>query len=165
MYVLRLIAAAVAVFIIQMTLVHHITLAGASPDMMLVLLVILVLDRKPVTAIIIGFLLGFLQDLGNASFLGMNAMAKSVVAYGIARLGSDYLPDNVLFRGLLVFCALLANDIIVLNISASFDPAEVITTFFRYSLLSALYTAVIGVVVLKILHLIPRRMVRTSGGY
>ena len=111
-YVLRVVLAAFVVFILQITVIHKVTVAGASPDLMMVMLVVLVIDRKPIVGIIVGFLLGFLQDLGNASFLGMNALAKSLVGYGIARYGRDYLPDNILFKGLLVFVACLIHDII-----------------------------------------------------
>ena len=110
-YVLRIILAAMIVFILQVTVVHDVTVAGASPDMIMVMLVVLVIDRKPIVGIIAGFMLGFLQDLGDASYLGMHALAKSIVGYGIARSGRDYLSDNILFKGLLVFAACLINDI------------------------------------------------------
>jgi len=163
--VLRTLLAAFLVFVLQVTFVHRIALAGARPDLVLVLLVVLVIDRKPVTGVLAGFALGFLQDLGNASLLGMNALAKSVVGYGIARYGGDYLPDNALFRGLLVFIASLVSEVIALNISSSFDPGAVVFSFFRYSLLSAVYTAVLAVVVIQVVKLVPGRTVRRSAGY
>jgi rod shape-determining protein MreD len=164
-YLLRVILVSFIVFVLQVTVVHNVTVAGSSPDLIMVLLVVLVIDRKPVAGIIIGFLLGFLQDLGNASFLGMNALAKSVVGYGVAKYGRDYLPDNILFRGLLVFAAALVNDIITLHISTSFDPREVIFAFFRFSLLSAAYTALLAVIVMQLLDLLPRKTVRSGGRY
>jgi rod shape-determining protein MreD len=164
-YVLRLILAAFIVFILQVTLVHDVTVAGASPDLIMVMLVVLVIDRKPLAGIIVGFLLGFLQDLGDASFLGMNTLAKSIVGFGVARFGRDYLPDNILFRGLLVFAACLVNDIVTLHIATSFNPVEVIVAFFRYSILSAAYTALLAVLVMQIIDILPRRMVRSGGRY
>ena len=164
-YVLRVVLAAFVVFILQITVIHKVTVAGASPDLMMVMLVVLVIDRKPIVGIIVGFLLGFLQDLGNASFLGMNALAKSLVGYGIARYGRDYLPDNILFKGLLVFVACLIHDIITLHIATSFDPTDVIVAFFRYSILSAASTALLAVLVMQIIDILPRRMVRSGGRY
>ena len=164
-YAIRVILASFVVFVLQVTLAHNVKVAGASPDLMMVMLVVLVIDRRPVTGIIAGFLLGFLQDLGNASFLGMNALAKSVVGYGIARFGRDYLPDNILFKGLFVFAACLINDIVTLHVSASFNPAEVIVAFFRYSVLSAAYTALLAVIVMQVIDILPKRMVRSGGRY
>ena len=164
-YVLRVVLAAFIVFILQVTVMSKVAVAGASPDLMMVMLVVLVIDRKPIVGIIAGFLLGFLQDLGNASFLGMNALAKSLVGYGIARYGRDYLPDNILFKGLLVLIACLIHDIIKLHITTSFDSADVIVAFFRYSILSAAYTALLAVLVMQIIDILPRRMVRSGGRY
>ena len=165
MYIARMLIAAIIVFLLQVTFVHNIPVWGATPDIVLVLLVVIVIDRKPVTAIIVGFLLGFLQDLGNASFLGMNALAKSVIAYGIARFASGYLPESTLFKGLLIFIAAIASDIIVLNITASFHPGVVLLNFFRFSLLSAIYTSLIGIAVFGLLKLIPGRRARPVGRY
>ncbi|HSG27724.1 MAG TPA: rod shape-determining protein MreD [Candidatus Krumholzibacterium sp.] len=165
MYIARMLIAAVLVFLLQVTIVHNVSLLGATPDLVLVLLVIFVIDRKPVLAVIIGFLLGFLQDLGNASFLGMNALAKSVIAFGIARFASGYLPESILFKGLLIFLAALVSDIIVLNITASFHPGAVLLDFFRYSIVSALYTSLIGIAVFGLLRLVPGRRRRSVGRY
>ncbi|MDD3641974.1 MAG: rod shape-determining protein MreD [Candidatus Krumholzibacteria bacterium] len=164
-FILRIVLAALVVFVLQVTVAHRLAVIGAVPDLVLVLLAVLVIDRGPVIGVVAGFLLGFLQDLGNAELLGMNALAKSVVGYGIARFGGDYLPDNPLFRGLLVFAAALANDVIVLNISRSFDAADVVTTFLRSSLLSGIYTAVLAVVVIQVVRLLPGRVVRPGGRY
>ncbi len=163
--ILRIVLASFVVFVLQVTVVHSVTVAGASPDLIMVMLVVLVIDRNPITGIVTGFLLGFLQDLGNASFLGMNALAKTMVGYGIARYGRDYLPDSILFRGLLVFLACLVNDIITLHIVTSFNPVDVITAFFRYSILSAMYTALLAVLVMQIVDILPRRVVRSGGRY
>lgn len=165
MYLFRVVIAALVVFILQVTVVHWISVGGASPDLVLVILVLIILERGPVAAVVIGFTLGFLQDLGNASFLGMNALAKSIAAYGVSRIGGDLFPESVLFKGLLIFSASLVNDIISLAVTTSFDFFEILTSFFRYSLLSALYAAVIGMVVLEVQRILTRRMTGARGGY
>jgi len=165
MNIARIIFVAFVVFILQVTAIGRLGIAGCFPDLMIILLVALVLERGPVVAVIIGFLLGFLQDLGNASFLGMNALAKSIVAYGVSRLGGGLLPENVLYKGLIVFAACLADDIVVLPIVNSFSPGDIVVSFFRYSLLSALYSALLGIAIYALLELLTRRVVRRGGGY
>ena len=160
-----MILASFVIFVFQVTLSHIISFGEASPDFVLILLIVLVMHQKPVVAIVIGFLLGFLQDLGNASYLGMNALAKSLTGYVVARYASDLLPDSSLFKGLLVLVSSLAGDIILLNIISSFDQFSVFVAFFRYSLLSALYTAVVGVVVFKVIQILPGKKVRSGGGF
>jgi rod shape-determining protein MreD len=165
MNIVRIIFVALVVFVIQVTAIRHIGVAGCTPDLMVILLVSLVLERGPVVAVVMGFLLGFLQDLGNASFLGMNVLAKSILAYGVSRLGGGLLPENVLYKGFIIFAACLVNDIVVLPIATSFSPGDMFVSFFRYSLLSALYSAFLGVVIYALIGLMPRRTVRSGGGY
>jgi len=161
----RIIFVALVVFIIQVTAINRIAVAGCTPDLIVILLVSLVLERGPVLAVVIGFLLGFLQDLGNASFLGMNALSKSILAYGVSRLGGGLLPENVLYKGFIVFAACLLNDIVVLPITTSFSIGEIFVSFFRYSLFSALYSALVGVCIFALLELLTRRVVRPGGGH
>ncbi len=164
MNVARIVFVALVVFVIQVTAIQGMKVAGSAPDLLVILLVAIVLDRGPVVAVVIGFLLGFLQDLGNASFLGMNALAKSIVAYGVSRLGGGLLPENVLYKGVIVFAACLVNDIVVLPIATSFSFGEMFVSFFRYSLLSAVYSALVGVCIFALLELLTRRVVRPGGG-
>jgi rod shape-determining protein MreD len=161
----RIILVVLIVLVLQVTVIHKMAVAGAMPDLFIVALVALVLQRGPVLAVLIGFALGFLQDLGNASYLGMNALSKSLLAYGVSRLGSGLLPENVLYKGVIIFIACLLNDAIVLAITTGFSPGEMLFSFFRYSLLSAIYSALVGVCIYSFLELFPRRVVRSRGGY
>jgi rod shape-determining protein MreD len=163
--VIRAILAALVVFVLQMTVVSEISIAGASPDLVVVLLILLIADRDPVGAVVIGFLLGFLQDLGNASFLGMNALAKSVVAYGVSRIGGDFLPESIIFKALLIVIASLVNDCLVLIVTTGFNVLEIIVSFFRYSILSAIYAGLVGLVAMTVLKIIGGRVVRSRVGY
>lgn len=165
MNVVRAILAALVVFVLQMTVVSEISIAGASPDLIVVLLILLIADRDPVSAVVIGFLLGFLQDLGNASFLGMNALAKSIVAYGVSRLGGDFLPESIIFKALLIVIASLVNDCLVLVVTTGFNAVEIMVSFFRYSILSAIYGGLVGLVAMTVVKIIGGRVVRSRVGY
>jgi rod shape-determining protein MreD len=155
---------ALIVFVLQVKLVPELKIAGATPELMLVMLVMVTLYLSPVPAVIIGFFLGFLLDLGNAHHLGANAMAYSIIAYGISHIGGGYLPEGILFKGLLVFVTSLFNDLIVLAIMTSFDIPDIFVQLFRHSLLSAIYTAVVGMIVITLLRPLMRRLVRSSVG-
>lgn len=161
----RALLAALIVVALQMTLAHRIAPAGSAPDLVLVLLAVLVIDRRPLVGIVAGFLLGLFQDLGNASLLGMNALAKSIVGYGIARCGGEYIPDSALFRGLLVLAAALVNDAIVIAIGTPLGLAGALALFLRDSLLAGVYTAVLAVLVMQVVRVIPGRAVRAGGRY
>jgi rod shape-determining protein MreD len=161
---IRIVLLAAVIFILQLKVVPSIGMLGVMPDLVIVLLVALVLERGPVAAVIIGFLLGFLQDLGNASHLGMNALAKSLIAYGVARFGAGFLPESVLFKGLLIFAASLCNEGFSLIVTTGFDLPVIFLSFFRYSILSALYTAVVGLLVFAVIDAVTGRVVGVRGG-
>jgi rod shape-determining protein MreD len=165
MRALRTVLAAFVVFVLQVTVVSEVSIAGAAPDLVIVLLILLIADRDPVAAVVIGFLLGFLQDLGNASLLGMNALAKSIVAYGAARVGGGFCPENVIFRAFLIVVASLVNDVVVLIVTTRFDVIEIIVSFFRYSILSALYGGLVGLAAIVVVRLAGGRVVQSRGGY
>ena len=163
--IVRAVLAALVVFVFQVTIVSEVSIAGASPDLIVILLILLIADRDPVGAVVIGFVLGFLQDLGNASLLGMNALAKSIVAYGAARVGGDFCPENVIFRAVLIVAASLVNDVIVLTVTTRFDILEIIVSFFRYSILSAIYGGLVGLVAVVVIKLAGGRVVHSRGGF
>ena len=164
MKTIRFVLFAVVIFVLQLKVVPSIGLLGVVPDLVIVFLVALVLERGPVAAVIIGFALGFLQDLGNASFLGMNALAKSLIAYGFSRFGAGFLPESVLFKGLLIFAASLFNGIVTLIVATGFDLPAVVVSFFRYSILSALYTTIVGLLVFAVIEAVTGRVVGSRGG-
>ena len=164
MKTVRIVLLAVVIFVLQLKVVPSIGLLGVAPDLVIVFLVALVLERGPVAAVIIGFALGFLQDLGNASFLGMNALAKSLIAYCVSRFGDEFLPESVLFKGLLIFAASLFNGIVALIVTTGFDLPVIVLSFFRYSILSALYTALVGLLVFAVIDAVTGRVVGARGG-
>ena len=159
----RIALAAIVILILHLTVVPRLRVAGAVPDLMVILVAAMALGRGPVFAVIAGALIGFLSDLGNASHLGLGVIAKSVIAYGIARVGG-VLPEHVLYRGVVVFAACLVNDLVTLAVTTSFSPGVMFVSFFRYSILSALYSALAGVLVFAFLELFGRKAVRSNGG-
>ncbi len=165
MRVVSLILISVLVFILQVTVVHEISFGLIGPDLIVVLLVVLVLERDIVAAVAIGFCLGFLQDLGNASLLGMNALIKSVLAYGISRYGGGFFPERTDYKAVLILMAFLVGDLIQLSIVTSFNIPRVAASFFKYSLLSGIYTAILGVAIVKLVELLTGRMVGSGAVY
>ncbi|MCK4349462.1 MAG: hypothetical protein KAX13_01320, partial [Candidatus Krumholzibacteria bacterium] len=102
--------------------------------------------------------------MGNAAHLGANALAKSLIAYGVSRFGAGFLPENLLFKGFLVMAACLVNDIIFFSVTLRFSIPDILFAFFRYSLLSSLYTAVIAIVIFFVVEMVTGRMVGVRGG-
>jgi rod shape-determining protein MreD len=63
-------------------------IADVAPDIPLIVVVMLALRRGPEFGCGAGFLAGLLQDAATGGLLGVQALTKSVVGFGIGALGS-----------------------------------------------------------------------------
>jgi rod shape-determining protein MreD len=59
--------------------------------------------RSPIAGTITGGTIGLLQDVLTSTYIGVNGMAKSVIGYAAASLGSRIDVDNPATRALLTF--------------------------------------------------------------
>ncbi len=60
--------------------------------------------RSPIAGTLTGASIGLLQDLLTSQPIGVNGMAKSVIGYAAASLGSRIDVDNSATRAVLTFC-------------------------------------------------------------
>ncbi len=152
-----------AVFLgLQAALSGRIAIGSVAPDFVVVCVVLVGLQQGPIQGSIFGFILGFIVDLGNPGFLGLNALTKTVVGYGAGKLGSAASPGSaVLFAVFLV--AAFAHDIIYYFVYLWPRVGGALVSIFTIALPSALYTAVVGIVVERILALVGARVVTADG--
>ncbi len=144
--------AVVIVLILQLIVAPHMAIAGMAPNLFVILLAAIVLGRGTLVAVILGAFIGFIVDLGNASYLGLGIISYSVVSYGIARMGA-VLPEHIGYRSFVVFVSSLAVDLISLAVTASLSFSGFISSLFRFSIGSALYSALIAAFVFAVLTL------------
>jgi rod shape-determining protein MreD len=69
--------------------------------------------RSPVAGTVTGAVIGLLQDLLSGIPIGVNGMAKSVVGYAAASLGSRIDVDNTATRAVLTFCFSLLQSVLL----------------------------------------------------
>jgi rod shape-determining protein MreD len=65
-------------FFAQVSFGRHIAIAGVSPELVLVAVVLTGLSRGTTAGAVIGFLGGFYEDLYVPSYMGLNSLAKTV---------------------------------------------------------------------------------------
>jgi rod shape-determining protein MreD len=89
----------IVMYIVQTTWIQAVEVAGMAPDLVMLVLVCIALGGGAVEATIMGFGIGFLQDVNMPADLGLNALANSVVGfavgYGRGRIEADSLPVQV----------------------------------------------------------------------
>jgi rod shape-determining protein MreD len=69
------------------TLTPLVTIAGVTPDVPLIMVVLLALRRGPEFGAFTGFVTGLMQDLASGGLIGVQALTKSVIGFGIGVAG------------------------------------------------------------------------------
>lgn len=67
--------------ILQSTLFPQLMVAGVKPDLLLILLIFNCFFQGPWRGSLVGFALGFLEDLYLGSYVGLNALTKAITVF------------------------------------------------------------------------------------
>lgn len=131
------------------------TIQKISLDLPLLLLVYVGLTRGPASGAIFGFFVGFLLDLLNPpSFLGLGAFVKTCLGYLVGSFKDNLYLESILSKGAVVFFSLLLNDLIYYVFSSGIkNLSYALSIFLNYSLLSGLYTTLVGLIFLWFLQI------------
>jgi len=129
------------------------TIHRISLDLPLLILVYVGLTRGPASGAIFGFLVGFLLDLYNPSFLGLGAFIKTCLGYLVGSFKDNLYLESNLSKGVVIFFSLLLNDLAYYFFSSGLNLSYVFFVFLNYSLLSGLYTASVGLIFLWFLQI------------
>jgi rod shape-determining protein MreD len=130
--------------LLQATLAPRIAFGEIAPDFVFLVVVVFALYKGAVYGAILGFAVGFLQDLGNPELLGLNALIKTLLGFVIGRVGAKTFPENALFLFGLFATAALGHDIVYLIFFKWPHLGSALLMTFIVALPSALYTAAFG---------------------
>lgn len=134
-------------FLLQVLVSDAISFGRIGPDFPLLIVVYFAVFRGALGGSVVGFVVGVLQDLFNPSYLGLNALTKSLVGFAMGRAGAQTERDNPLFLIAVFGVAALAHDFVYLLFFARFHMSEFALTWLTVGVPSALYTAVVGAVI------------------
>lgn len=139
-------------FVLQSTWLHHLQVADVLPDPVLIVIVFVALLSGHVEATVLGFLVGLFQDAYAPADLGLNALAKSIVGFGVGIGRSGVMADSAQVQVAILAAAVVVHDLIYYLGSSLTSFPEVPYLMLRFGLGRALYTCVIGLVVAWILR-------------
>jgi rod shape-determining protein MreD len=134
-------------FLVQTTWIDLFAVFELQPDLLVLVLVYVALAVGPLEATVLGFCVGFLQDVYLPVNLGVNALAKSIVGFGVGYGRTGIMADQVQVQIGLVFGAVLVHDLIYYVGDHGLRLAEVPLFWLRYSLGRAFYTSLIALLV------------------
>lgn len=147
---------------LQSTVAAKIAIGGIAPDFIVVCVILFGLQRGPIQGSLFGFLAGFLVDLGNPGYLGLNALTKSLVGYAGGRLGGAASPGTLVLVFVL-FLAALGHDLVYFFVYLWPRVDSALLSVVTNALPSALYTALAGIVVERVLALLGAKVVTRIG--
>ena len=146
----------VAAALLQTTLFIELDPFGATPN--LVLLVVVACSRylEPETAVMFGFTAGVLTDLLGDSPLGMWALSMTVVAFVVVRL-RQRVEENPLLLWVGVFGLTVLGEGLFVLVNTLFGQQTLSQSgVLRQVLLAGVYNTVIGLAVLPAVRLLMR---------
>jgi rod shape-determining protein MreD len=145
---MRTLLAILLTLLLQVSLVQYFELLGNRPDLPLLLLVFLSQKSGAFGGTLIGFATGALQDIFVPHTLGMNMLAKSLIGHGVGKLSEHIVVDTPLWNVGFIFVTVVAHDFVYLLVYTRLDLLRFFPMFLVHALPTALYTALVGAVVL-----------------
>ncbi|MTI88412.1 MAG: rod shape-determining protein MreD [Balneolaceae bacterium] len=144
---LKNILAGIAFVLIQVLLFQHLSIFGATPDLLLIYLLWLALKYDRLHLVLIAAGLGLFQD-ALYDLWGLHMFSKTLLCFLIYRLISGYSEARLLLWQvfLSIIGAALIHNLIFLGLSSFIDAYTAAFNPIIFSLLGSLYTAVAGTI-------------------
>jgi rod shape-determining protein MreD len=130
-----------------------IDIRGIAPDFTIIALVLLGMSAGTVPATVGGFCLGLAQDVSAPAFLGLHALCKSALGFGIGSLRGRVVYGMPVVELLVLVAAVIAHDFVLLAYQTSTSGEAFLASLFGRSLAVAVYTGLVGVPVIRLADL------------
>ena len=144
---IRVLILFVICFALQTTVAEWLSIFGACPDFVLILIVAIAIKHGPAAGALWGFLAGFTQDVyAPVEWLGANTISMTVLGFFVGQLEERFLTLNLPAKvGVLGFGFLLCD--MLYFFLTGLEKDVVTNLFFSKTLPECVYTMVIGAVV------------------
>jgi rod shape-determining protein MreD len=146
-----------AVVVFGLLLVLHYTLRPllgwrAPIDFLVIAILLAAVRIRPGNAALAGFALGLATDSLNASGFGAGALAMGLVAFAASWMKAIFFADNLALNGFFFFLGKWVYDIVFTITEQRLSGGDMMTQLLLWSPLSAVNTAVAGIVLLILLR-------------
>lgn len=140
--------------VVQSTFAEKLSIFGIKPDLILIVLAYIGIFRGQIEGTLLGFAAGFLQDVYSPGHFGVNALAKSLIGFGVGYGHGRVVTENFAAQALIIFSATLVHDTIYFLFYSGGDLGYSLVLIFRYGLPTAIYTALLGIALIRLIRLI-----------
>ncbi|KPJ61349.1 MAG: hypothetical protein AMJ46_01170 [Latescibacteria bacterium DG_63] len=130
-------------FVLQSSLVSHMAIGPARPDLILGCTVYIALWRGPVHSTVAGFLTGLFQDLSFGGGLGLNSLCKTITCFLVSHASSHLFKERYWTQLVVLAGSVLIHDLLYFMFLHPGSISAVGMSLLAISLGSALYTALV----------------------
>lgn len=149
-----------AVAFIVLVLLHYTLrpLLGwrASPDFLVIALLLVAIRVRPGTAALVGLVMGMAADALDPHAFGAGALGMTLVGFTASWLKAVFFADDVVLNAFFFFLGKWAFDIVFLLAEHRLSAGELFLEMFVWSPLKGVVTALFGLLTLLILRPILR---------
>lgn len=141
--------------VLQKTVAPLFSIREITPNLILILVVAVSLQRGRFWGVLAGFAAGLLYDLVGTEFVGLSSLANCLAAYVAGTFGRERLERRLVIVIGFLLTVLLLHDVVYFGILAFGTNSGLVRTILGAAVPSALYTALFIV----IFHLVWPRMI------
>lgn len=132
-------------FILQTTLLDNLTVLGAKPDLVVVLVVFVAFHHSYLPGAVLAFVFGYLVDLYSSGPLGLNIMGKVLIHYFAFVAVRTVFLNSILLQVITVIIAVLGEGILLFFLRKFVGlPSGPYISFFSFILLKGAYTGMLA---------------------
>jgi rod shape-determining protein MreD len=124
----------------------------ASPDFLLIAVLLIAIRVRPGTAAVAGFLVGIVADTLSLDAFGSTALAMSLVAFGSSWIKAVFFADDLALNAFFFFLGKWLFEIILLLTQQRAGGGELVIEMLVWAPLGAAVTALAGVATLMLLR-------------
>jgi rod shape-determining protein MreD len=141
-------------FLGEVWLAPLLTIRGIAPDFTTIALVILALAAGTGPGTIGGFVIGLVQDLYNPPLLGLHALCKSLLGFGLGTLRGHLVFGMPAVEGIMIALAVFGQEAIFLLVGSNLGDSPFFAPLFTQSLPIALYSGLMGIFTMRLMELL-----------
>ncbi|MFH1238670.1 MAG: rod shape-determining protein MreD [bacterium] len=138
--------------ILETTVFNYLAIGGVKPDLLLIVVIYLALNKGALTGEISGFIAGFLQDVFSGGLIGLNALVKTIIG-NLVSLGRGKLAfENVITQVVITLAVSLSGVILMIPVKMIFVGGAVsYWRMFTDGLIAVVYNAILAPFVFRLL--------------
>ncbi|MBW7995436.1 MAG: rod shape-determining protein MreD [Candidatus Glassbacteria bacterium] len=145
-------------FFVHLLFYQYISVGEIFPDLFLVMVVYAGLIWGPEGGSLIGFFCGIAQDSFSFTYFGLHALAKVIAGFVIGKVRHSFFSNKPLVQAAIILVAKMAHDAIFYGIYFARTSESFWRQIVFVSAPSAVYTAVLGVVLFMLFRVRHNRM-------